>query len=237
MCKSKFFFTFANDKENILITMPKNIGKQEIKSPYSAAFTAASMMHREMTAIIPLMMDENAEVLLKQEIEENKLLCINSLSSRKRVVSEFQRRFNAVPRGFWEHYMTMGEQAQRVALLYVMLKTYQLLFDIHICVTLNLWRSASGELQGSDVMLYLNELASQDSFVDSWSESTRKKVVTVYVLTLHQAGLMKDGSAALCQPDLRDDEWIYYIRMGEAWFLEACFLPTYRVNELKQKAK
>ena len=221
----------------MIITMPKKIGNQEIKSPYSAAFTAASMMHREMTAIIPLMMDENADVLLKQEIEENRLLCINSLNSRKRVVAEFLRRFNAVPKDFWNNYLQLSERAQRVALLYAILKSYQLLFDMHICVTLNLWRSASGELNSSDVMLYLNELAAQDLFVDGWSESTRKKVASVYVLMLHQAGLMKNESSSLCEPDLNDNDWIYYIRIGEAWFLEACFLPTYRVNELKTKAK
>ena len=210
---------------------------QDIRSPYSAAFTAASMMYREMTALIPLMMSENDKDLLKKEVEENNLLCINSLNSRKRVVSELQRRFDVLPLDYWEHYLTLNERAQRVALLFAILKTYQLIFDIHICVTLNLWRSASGEIQGSDVMLYLNELASQDPFVDSWSESTRKKVVSVYILILHQAGLMKDDSASLCQPDLDDNDWLYYIRMGEAWFLEACFMPTYRVNELKQMAK
>lgn len=217
--------------------MSRGIGKQNIQSPYSAAFTAASMMYREMTALVPLMQSDNAKDLLNQEIEENNLLCINSLTSRKRVVSEFLHRFNAVPKDFWNNYMQLSERAQRVALLYVILKSYQLLFDVHICVTLNLWRSASAELQTSDVMLYLNELAAQDSFVDSWSESTRKKVATTYILMLHQAGLMKDDSSALCQPDLSDSDWIDYIRMGEAWFLEACFLPTYRVNELKQQAK
>ena len=78
--------------------------------------------------------------------------------SRKRVVSELQRRYNSVPKSFWDHYLSLSEKAQRVALFYVILKTYQLLFDTQICVTLNLWRSASAELQTSDVMLYLNEL-------------------------------------------------------------------------------
>lgn len=217
--------------------MPKRKKTLDIQSPYSAAFTAASMMYREMTALIPLMKDEQADALIKQEIEENNLLRINSLNSRHRVVSELQRRFKAVPVGFWDYYMKLGERAQRVALLYVILKTYQLLFDMHICVTLNLWRSASAEIQASDVMLYVNELASQDPFVDSWSESTRKKIATTYILMLHQAGLMEDESPALRQPELDDDDWMYYIRTGEAWFLEACFLPTYRVNELKKRAK
>ena len=217
--------------------MPTRKGIQNIKSPYSAAFTAASMMYREMTALVPLMCDANSAELINKEIEENSLLCINSLNSRKRVVAELQRRFNSVPQGFWQHYLQLGEHAQRVALLYVVLKTYQLLFDMHICVTLNQWRSASGGIQSSDVMLYLNELAVQDAFVDSWSESTRKKIASTYILMLHQAGLMKDNESTLCQPELSDEDWMYYIRMGEAWFLEACFLPTYRVNELKQLAK
>ena len=45
--------------------------------------------------------------------------------------------------------MQLGESAQRIALLYVILKTYQLLFDTQICVTLNLWRSASAEIQSA----------------------------------------------------------------------------------------
>lgn len=215
--------------------MSRGTGNPLIRSPYSAAFTAASMMYREMTALVPLMQDQQAATLLRQEIEENRLLYINSLNSRKRVVAELQRRYNAVPSQFWEHYLLLGEPAQRVALLYVLLKTYQLLFDIHICVTLSLWRSASTEIHGSDVMLYLNELASQDRFVDSWTEATRKKVVSVYLLMLHQARLMQGDSATLCQPELDDADWQYYIRMGEAWFLEACFLPTYRINELKKQ--
>ena len=217
--------------------MPKREKTLDIQSPYSAAFTAASMMYREMTVLLPLLKDEHAGDLIKKEIEENKLLCINSLNSRKRVVSELQRRYKAVPVAFWDNYLQMDERAQRVALLYVLLKTYQLLFDMHICVTLNLWRSASAEIQASDVMLYVNELASQDPFVDSWSESTRKKIASTYILMLHQAGLMEDESPALRQPELDDEDWMYYIRTGEAWFLEACFLPTYRVNELKQRAK
>ena len=200
-------------------------GNQTIRSPYSAAFTAASMMYREMTALIPLMQDPQAAALLSQEIEENRLLCIHSLTSRKRVVTELQRRYNAVPSAFWDHYRLLSEPAQRVALFYVLLKTYQLLFDVHICVTLSLWRSASTELQNSDVMLYLNELASQDPFVDSWTEATRKKVTTVYLLMLHQAGLMKADSASLCQPDIDDNDWMYYIRIVRHGFSKPASCP------------
>ena len=101
--------------------MSRGIGKQKIQSPYSAAFTAASMMYREMNALIPLMQDEHAQELINQEIEENRLLRINSLMSRKRVVSELQRRYNSVPKSFWDHYLSLSEKAQRVALFYVIL--------------------------------------------------------------------------------------------------------------------
>jgi hypothetical protein len=217
--------------------MPKKITSKEIKSPYSAAFTAASMMYSEMNALIPLFQDEHAQELINKEIEENNLLCINSLMSRKRVVSELQRRYHAVPRSFWDQYLLLNEKVQRIALFFVLLKTYQLLFDMHVCMTLSMWRSADIHLESSDVMLYLNELASQDKFVDSWTESTRKKVCSVYILMLHQAGLMQDGTAQLQEPSLSDEDWLLFIRIGEPWFIEACFLPTYRIRELKQKAK
>jgi len=209
---------------------------KDIKSPYSAAFTAASMMYREMTAILPLFRDERATELLNREIEENNLLHINSLNSRKRVVVELQRRYRAVPDDFWDYYSQLDEKGQRVALFYVLLKAYYLLFEIHLNVAVPMYRAMNLELSTGDVAMYLNEVAAQDSFVDSWSEATRKKVISVYILMLHQAGLLENGSSNLCKPDLEDSAWMYYIRLGEAWFLEACFLPTYEINDIKERA-
>ena len=45
---------------------------QRENSPYSAALTGCTFMFYEMNRCLPLLMDANAEELLKLEVEQNK---------------------------------------------------------------------------------------------------------------------------------------------------------------------
>ena len=65
-------------------------------SPYSAAVTGGGFLFNETNAILPLLLDENAVALIKDEVLHNNLLHINSEKSRKRNVAEIKRRFDAV---------------------------------------------------------------------------------------------------------------------------------------------
>ena len=52
-------------------------------SPYTA-ITGCTFLYYEFGRILPLLMDANSESLLKNEIENNRVLQINSIASRKR---------------------------------------------------------------------------------------------------------------------------------------------------------
>ena len=82
----------------------------------------------------------------------------------------------------------------------------------------------------------LNEIASKDEFVDSWSAETRDRASSQYLTMLRQAGLINDATKELQEPNLPDDAFLYYIRIGEVWFLQACLLPGYKIEQLKQLA-
>ena len=62
--------------------------------------------------ILPLLMDENVAQLLKEEVLNNRLLQVNSQKARQTFITEFKRRYNAVPLSFWTKFVTMGEAAQ-----------------------------------------------------------------------------------------------------------------------------
>ena len=94
-------------------------------------------MFAEFNSILPLMMDENIDANIKAEIVDRKHLQVNTEIAASRVLSEFKKRFTAMPGRFWSWYITLGEQAQKVALLYVILKTYRLLFEFHTGVTIH----------------------------------------------------------------------------------------------------
>lgn len=205
------------------------------KSPYTATITGCAFLFNEFLRILPLLMSENATELLKDEACDNQILQVNSQEARKRFIIEFKRRYNAVPLTFWTSFQTMSEQAQRIGLLYVILKTYRLLFDFHFNVTVKRWNSAEQTLKKNDIMMELNELSARDEFVDSWTDKTKDRCVSQYLTILRQAGLLKEKTNELKAIHLVPSEYNYYIHSGEEWFLEACLLYPYEVNEIKSK--
>lgn len=202
-------------------------------SPYSAALTGCSFMIYEFNRCLPILMDSNAEELMKKEIEENKLMLVNSLTSRKRFSAEFIRRYKAVPRTFWLWYVNLNEQAQRVALFYVILKTYRLVFDFQFNVARQKFFSITHEMTSFDVDMEFSEIASRDEFVNSWSDSTRKKCISTYLTILRQVGMLDEKTNELLPLLLDYSAYEYYLRSGEQWFLEACLLQQYEIDNIK----
>ena len=203
------------------------------KSPYSASFTGAAFMFAEFNAILPLLMDENIDSNIKAEIVERKHLQVNTEVAASRVLSEFKKRYTSMPERFWSWYITLGEPAQKAALLYVILKTYRLLFDFHIGVTIRKWNSAERTVTANDLLSTYYDIASKDEFVDNWSDQTRKKIISSYQTILCQAGMMDRATAQLRPIHLAPQDYSWYIQNGEAWFLEACLLYPYEIEDIK----
>ena len=82
----------------------------------------------------------------------------------------------------------------------------------------------------------LNEIASKDEFVDSWSAETRDRASSQYLTILRQSGLVSESTGELQSPNLSDEALLWYIQSGEVWFLQACFFPGYKIEQLKQLA-
>ena len=203
---------------------------------YTASLTGCGFMFNEMKAILPLFLSDDAESLLKQEIAENNLLLIKSETSRKRAVSEFRRRFNAVPRSFWEWFNTVSETTQMFAMFYVNLKTYRILFDFQINVVLSNWNGISQSVTYNDVLSELYQISASDEFVDSWSEETKNKVVSWFVTLLVKVGLLNKKTSQLSSPLINEEEFAYFLKINEAWFLEACLLDPFVINRIKSLA-
>ena len=203
----------------------------KVSSLYSASITGGGFLFNETNALLPLLLDENAAALIKDEVLNNNILHINSEKSRKRNIAEIKRRFDAVPRAFWNDYLNMDEENKRIALLFVLLKTYKILFDFHVNVTMRRWRSASQDVSIDDLFMEFNSISAKDEFVDSWSESTKKKVASGYMSILRHCNMLdeNDHLKALCPTNVD-----FYFGIGEPWFLDACLLEPYEIETLKQ---
>lgn len=200
-------------------------------SPYSAALTGCSFMIDEMTACLPLLMAQDSEELMKKEVSENNIMMVKSQSSRNRMAHEFRRRYSAVPEHFWPKYLNMGRDQQLMAMYYVCLKTYRILFDLHINLALKKWKSANRTISKKDVMSEIYEIAANDEFVDSWSEETKDRVASSFLTYLRRAGLLNDAGE-LQAPKLQDTDYRIYLELGDSWFLQACFLEQYEIQNI-----
>ena len=204
-------------------------------SPYTAAITGCAFLYYEFQRILPVLLSADSEEQLKEEIENNQILQINSRKARRTFVLEFKRRFASVPIHFWQTWQGWSETGQRAGLFYAILKTYKLVFDFHFNVTMKQWNSARHQLAKSDIMMELNEIAAHDEFVDSWTENTKDRCVSQYLTILRQAGLLTDKTNELQAIHPDESEMEYYFRSGEEWFLEACLLYPYEINDIKSK--
>ena len=202
------------------------------ESPYTAAITGGGFLFTETNALLPLLQSPDRESLLKDEKLNNRLLQINAETSRYRAIMEIARRYDAMPVSFWNDYQAMNETDQQVALFFVILKTYKICFDFHINVTMRKWNSISKQLVYEDIEMEFSEVSARDEFVDSWSDNTKRKVASAYLTVLRKVGILdKEDNLH----PLSASNFDYYITNGEQWFLEACLLQPYQIDNIKKQ--
>ena len=116
------------------------------KSPYTAALTGCSFLYNEFQRILPLLMSDDAEQLIRSEIENNLILHVNSITSRKKFALEFKRRYAATPITFWNEWQQWGETAQRAGFFSAILKTCNPVLAFTFTVALHKWHSIDHQL-------------------------------------------------------------------------------------------
>ncbi|WP_288575223.1 BrxA family protein [uncultured Prevotella sp.] len=200
-------------------------------SPYTAALTGGGFLFEETLILLPLLQAENSEELLQEEKVNNNLLHINAETARSRNIHEIKRRYQTMPPSFWDDFKEMSDNDKIVALFYVILKTYKICFDFHVNVTMRKWISISKSIDKEDLMMEFNEISAKDDFVDCWSDSTKEKVAGAYLTILRKVGMLDKNNHL---HSLACYNYGYYLTKGEPWFLEACLLQPYEINNIKK---
>lgn len=206
-------------------------------SPYTAGMTGCGFMLDEMNRILPLLMDKNADILLKEEIENNEHILIATKRSRQNAIWEFKHRYNAVPVKFWKAYLSFSQKMQTLSMFYVLLKTYRIYFDFQIEVVMRKWNSFDQTVSKNNLLAALSDIACNDDFVDSWSDDTRDRIASAYLSVLRKVGFIQEKDNLLHSLDhYTDDELKKLLQITEPWILEAILLPQYRIDSIKSAA-
>ena len=204
---------------------------KKINSPYTAAITGGGFLFEETCTLLPLLECDGREDLLKDEALNNRLLQINSETSRKRIIAEVARRYDAMPVSFWSAFKEMADDDKQIALFFAILKTYKICFDFHVNVVMRKWNSISKNVVLEDIMMEFNEIAANDAFVDSWSEGTKKKVASAFLTILRKVGILSDEGRL---SSISCSNFGSYLEIGEPWFLDACLLYPFQVENIKK---
>ena len=192
------------------------------KLKYDANFTAGGIFFNEFSNLKNYLLEKDFEDIVKNDIEENKILAITTLSARKRIVLEIIRRHKVMSSDFWRFFQDLNESESKLALLFVCLKTYPIVFDLHFQVTVQKQKLGM-ELTDYDIQMRLDELASTSTDVENWSETTIKKINTQYRTAIKDAGLYTNKK--LHKPiNINQIFWAYFKENDEVWFLDACFI-------------
>jgi hypothetical protein len=189
---------------------------------YDANFTVGGLLHNEFLALENIISKEDFEEALKTEESLNQYIGINTIAGRKRIIVEIRRRLRHTPQEFWPQFYLWNENEQKLALFYVCLETYKIVFDIHWEVAILKYKTGD-TLDAYDVSMFLDAMASKDDVIDSWSASTAKKINTQYRKSLSDAGLLRGNQ--LHKPlAISESFWNYFKKNNTEWFLEACFI-------------
>jgi hypothetical protein len=197
---------------------------------YSAAFTGAGLMFEEVESLYPVLIQPNANELLKKEVKENKYLKINSESSRQRVSQEIRKRVQFTDEFFWSFYYSCIEKEKRLLLFYLALKAYKMVYDFHFNVTVPKMLVLETEIDLYKYRMRLEEIASVEENVAGWSEETWEKLITRYVYMLETANLSAEKK--LTKPNVSSQFYCYFIEKEEYWVLDAFFLKQYEKEAL-----
>lgn len=193
----------------------------KIEKKYNTNFTAGGLLHNEFVVLKDIILLDGFDNEFAIEIEENNLMGIDTRASRKRISQEIIRRRGSAPRNFWIFFYDLNEREQKLGLFYIALKTYQILFDIHLDLAVKKFKTTR-VLTSYDITMRLDEIASNDNFVGSWSQSTLEKLNARYRRALEETGLY-DGEQLIRSSVVNNEFWNYFKSNGDNWFLTACF--------------
>lgn len=196
------------------------------KSPYTISFSIGGLLHRELSAALPLFVSEHSKELVVEEIKQNNVLRINSESARKRIVGEIRKRYLTQDKEFWQFYQECGEETQKIFLFYVCLKTYKMVFDFHFNVTLPIWNSSSRIIDPYLYKMELDEIGGKDQFVFDLSDVSKKNAIIAYKRMLRELGILDTASNQLKSIAPSSEVLNYIVKSRELWFLDACLLSS-----------
>ena len=188
---------------------------------YLVSFTAGGLLHEETISLSLYYKDDKIESISEQ-IVNNSLMKTNSQASRQRMIQEIKKRYLVVGEKFYGNIDQFTIVEQKLIIFYSCMKTYKILFDFMLDVIIEKWLSMDLEVDIDDVERFLDKKSNVQNDIEDWSPQTRRKVITVLIRMLNEAGMLENNK--LVQIEAPDEFWRMFVANNDSWFLEAVLL-------------
>lgn len=186
----------------------------------------------ETVALTPILAAPDADSRMKAEIEGERSSLLGKSKTRSRMITEFKRRYNAMPPSFWKWFLSLDRAGQTVALYYCLMRTYLIVKDVHLNLVLPRMKSGNPVIVKGDVERHICKIASTDDFVASWTDATKDRVAAACLSYLRCVGML-NGGGELKAVSVPDGLAAHFLSRGESWYLESLGMPLYEINRIK----
>lgn len=164
---------------------------------YKLSFTAASLSLSDSIKIADVYLKCRDWNQTRRLIKENNLLQSRTLSRTSRVAHEIVQRLKTLSNEQLELLVEGSPTEQKYLLWLAVCKTYEFIKEFAIEVLREKYLSGSLTLTNLDYDAFFNRKADWSDELEQITESTRKKIKQVMLLTIRQAGLLSEDGAIL----------------------------------------
>lgn len=197
---------------------------------YNTGFTAGSLLLKEAEALVSAINDYQAYLDGREELDAS-VLPLKSETSKKRIVSDLNKRFRNFDNvEFFHLFQKSQSNEKRLVLFYVTVKYYSIIADFMLETVLSKWNNLDYNLTIEDFQNFLFLKSDTHPELDKLKESTRKKMAQVVLRMLREVGLLKENK--LQNQHFEAEALEFIVQNDDQWFLDAILLSNEDKNQL-----
>lgn len=184
--------------------MPQKINKTlKEHSPYSAVMTREQFLFHETRITAKLMGDGlSKEEILNRIISDNLFQYPTEKSLRQMSLACIRRLEALSDTTLIAAIANESSDVAKQICLYAMMRQYRLVWDFMLTVIGEKYRNLDNSFGRMDLNMFFTQLAEQDDWVASWSDSTVTKLKQVITKTLVENGYLDSIKAERLNPVL-----------------------------------
>ncbi|MBU2874297.1 DUF1819 family protein [Marinobacter salexigens] len=192
------------------------------KFKYDSDLIGGSLLVRESRIIAELLLQSADETEWKQAIQEENRLQKRSLASAKRQARALRQRFERLDQPFWRALRDGDEELATQVAFVAALERNLLLVEFVETVVRDAFILQAEKLEQYQWLDFLEDRSQRDPAIETWTESSKKKMGQVVFRILAEVGLLQSTRSLRLQHMLVRPEISILLEDSRRHRIKAC---------------